>query len=117
MSTATAPTTRTAEPDLRERQMHERQMHGMQPVIPQTADETKPSLKTTEFYVYLAAVAGVLLASLLVGEGNGDRDFFRADQAWWLISLMTIGYLVSRGLSKAGSHYRRSEERGRGRSR
>lgn len=113
MSATTAPTrTPTMQaPETGRREMH---MQGMQPVIPVAGDETKPSLKTTEFYVYIAAVAGVLLASLLVGEGNGDRDFFRANDAWWMISLLTIGYLVSRGLSKAGSHYRHAEE-GRGR--
>lgn len=75
------------------------------------ADETKPALRTTEFYVYLASVAAVLLASLLVGEGDGDRDWFRSDRAWWYISLLTIGYLISRGLAKAGSGWRKPEER------
>jgi hypothetical protein len=78
-------------------------------------DETKPSVRSTEFYVYLAAVAAVLIASYLVGEGNGDVDVFRADRAWWFISLLTIGYLISRGLAKAGSAWRRSEEGGPGR--
>ena len=75
------------------------------------ADETKPAVRTTEFYVYLASVAAVLLASLLVGEGNGDRDWFRSDRAWWYVSLLTIGYLISRGLAKAGSGWRKSEIR------
>ncbi|HEX2772972.1 MAG TPA: hypothetical protein VHN18_11160 [Micromonosporaceae bacterium] len=74
-------------------------------------DETKPSLRTSEFYVYLASVAAVLLASWLVGEGDGDRDWFRADRAWLYISLLSIGYLISRGLAKAGSSWRRAEGR------
>jgi hypothetical protein len=66
-------------------------------------DETKGSLKTTEFWIYLAAVAGVLIASYAVGTNANHSDYFRADKAWGYIALLTIGYLVSRGLAKAGS--------------
>ena len=71
-------------------------------------DETKPSWKTTELFVYLAAVAGVLIASNMVGDGAADNgsDYFAADKAWWYITLLTIGYLVSRGLAKSGSRSR-----------
>ena len=31
------------------------------------------------------------------------RGHFAADKAWWFITLLTVGYLVSRGLAKAGS--------------
>jgi hypothetical protein len=68
--------------------------------------ETKASYKTSELFIYLASVAGVLLASLAVGTENGHDDYFRADRAWFLVVLLTIGYLVSRGLSKAGSRER-----------
>jgi len=68
-------------------------------------DETKPSWKTTELAVYLLAVIGVLIASNAVGDGAADNgaDYFAADKAWWYITLLTIGYLVSRGLAKSGS--------------
>jgi hypothetical protein len=72
--------------------------------VRRVATETKSSYKTTEFFTYLAAVVGVLLASLLVGTGDGHGDYFRADRAWFFITLLTIGYMVSRGLAKAGSH-------------
>ena len=65
--------------------------------------ETKAAVKTTEFVVYLVAVAGVLLASFLVGDADGRGDVFLADKAWFYVTLLTIGYLVSRGLAKAGS--------------
>jgi len=80
-----------------------------QPMGPQVqeirpaGDETKGSFKTTEFWIYLAAVAGVLIASYGVGVNANHSDYFRADKAWWYIALLTIGYLVSRGLAKAGS--------------
>jgi hypothetical protein len=67
--------------------------------------ETKPAWKTTEFYAYLAAVIGVAIASQLIDTSDGHGDYFRADRAWFYIILLTIGYLVSRGLAKAGSPY------------
>ena len=68
--------------------------------------ETKASYKTSEMFIYLASVAGVLLASWAVGAEDGHDDYFRADRAWFLVVLLTIGYLVSRGLSKSGSQER-----------
>ena len=69
--------------------------------------ETKSAFKTTEFVIYVVAVLGVLLASLLVKHTSGHYDYFRADKAWFYIVLLTIGYLASRGLAKSGSrdHY------------
>jgi hypothetical protein len=68
-------------------------------------EETKPSYKTTELIVYVLAVIGVLIASNAVGDGanNDGGDYFAADKAWWFITLLTIGYLISRGLAKSGS--------------
>ncbi len=68
--------------------------------------ETKSSFKTTEMNFYVLAVAGVLLASYLVKATSGHHDYFRADKAWFYIVLLTIGYLGSRGLAKAGSRDR-----------
>ncbi|MFG3713360.1 hypothetical protein [Micromonospora sp. NPDC047730] len=73
--------------------------------------ETKPSLRTTEFWVYIAAVIGVLAASQLVGKNSAGVDIFRAPNAWFMITLLTLGYLGSRGLAKAGSNWRSGEER------
>jgi hypothetical protein len=75
--------------------------------VPARGDEIKPSWKTTELYLYLAAVIGVLIVSQVVGGGaHNGGDYFTADKAWWYITLLTIGYLVSRGLAEAGSRTR-----------
>jgi hypothetical protein len=68
-------------------------------------EETKPSFKTTELAVYVLSVIGVLIASNAVGDGaaNNGSDYFAADKAWFYITLLTIGYMISRGLAKAGS--------------
>jgi hypothetical protein len=60
--------------------------------------ETKASFKTTEFFAYIAAVVGVLVASAMV-----DATDFGAQEAWFYVTLLTIGYMVARGLAKAGS--------------
>ena len=49
------------------------------------------------------AVVGVLIASFLVSTTDGHEDYIRADRAWFYVVLLTIGYMVSRGLAKAGS--------------
>ena len=65
--------------------------------------ETKDGYKTTEFIAFVAAVVGVLVASYLVQANDNHDDYFRADEAWFYVVLLTIGYMVSRGLAKSGS--------------
>ena len=60
--------------------------------------ETKAAFKTTEFIAYVAAVIGVLVAASIV-----DATDFGAQDAWFFVTLLTIGYMISRGLAKAGS--------------
>ena len=40
---------------------------------------------------------------------GAHADYFRADKAWFYIVLLSLGYMVSRGLAKSGSreHYDR----------
>ena len=68
-----------------------------------TSTETKASFKTTEFLAYVLAVVGVLVASQLVGSDTSSGDILRADRAWMLVTALTIGYMISRGLAKSGS--------------
>jgi hypothetical protein len=65
--------------------------------------EAKAAYRSTEFYIYLAAVAAVLIASQLIDTSHGHNDYFRGDKAWLYVVLLTVGYLISRGLAKAGS--------------
>ena len=60
--------------------------------------ETKSAYKTTELIVYALAVLGVLIASAIVTDAS-----FGADHAWRYVTYLTVGYLISRGLAKAGS--------------
>ena len=65
--------------------------------------ETKAALKTTEFYSYLVVLAGLLLAGLLTRAGDGHDDRLQADQVWLYATILTVGYMLSRGLAKSGS--------------
>jgi hypothetical protein len=69
--------------------------------------ETKASFKTTELIAYVAAVIGVLAASAVV-----DATDFGAQTAWFYVTLLTIGYMVSRGLAKSGSRDYYDDDRG-----
>ncbi len=74
--------------------------------------ETKQAFKTTEFWAMVAVVVGILIASALIGEGDGNTggdngddptDAFPAVRAWLYVAITASAYMVSRGLAKAGS--------------
>ena len=65
--------------------------------------ETMASFKATELIVYVLAVLGVLIASIIVDNGFG------ADPAWRYVTYLTVGYMISRVLAKAGSRYPRDD--------
>ncbi|MEU7570121.1 hypothetical protein [Micromonospora sp. NPDC049240] len=37
------------------------------------------------------------------GDNGAGGDYFRADRAWLYVTMLTIGYLVGRGLAKSVS--------------
>jgi hypothetical protein len=69
--------------------------------------ETKHSTKTTEFWAMVAIIVGILIASKVVGQGDGNGkanvDAFPAVRAWLYVAIVGVGYMISRGLAKAGS--------------
>jgi hypothetical protein len=67
--------------------------------------ETKSAFKTTEFIAYVVGVAGILIAGAITkASGYGaNHDPFRADRVWLYATVLTVGYMISRGIAKAGS--------------
>lgn len=68
--------------------------------------ETKASTKTTEFFIYLAAVAAIVITAYVVGDDSASgegNDPFGPSQAIRYITFLTIGYMIARGLAKSGS--------------
>ena len=64
--------------------------------------ETKQFFKTSEFWVYLVILLGILIAGLVIEREEGGPDIFAADKVWLYVTMLTIAYLVSRGIAKAG---------------
>jgi hypothetical protein len=68
---------------------------------PVRSTETKAAFKTTELIAYVVATVGVLIAALVVDEANAGG--LGAKQAWLYVTILTVGYMISRGLAKSGS--------------
>ena len=59
--------------------------------------ETRGAFKTTEMIAYVAVLAAILIAGA-IADGFGARSI------WLYATILTVGYMVSRGLAKSGSH-------------
>lgn len=68
--------------------------------------ETKAFYKTSEFIVFVVATIAVLIASFAVKATDGHGDYFQADKAWLYVVILSVGYMLSRGLAKSGSRHR-----------
>ena len=64
--------------------------------------ETKSAFKTTEMIAFVVAVFGVLIAAAIVDQS--DAGGLGAKQAWLYVTILTVGYMISRGLAKSGSN-------------
>jgi hypothetical protein len=62
-----------------------------------TYTETKNGFKTSEFYVMLVFVAGVLLSTY------ADQDSLARRDGWFFAALAVGAYILSRGLAKLGT--------------
>lgn len=70
--------------------------------------ETRRSFSTSEFWIFV-----ILSAVLLFFAYESGTDSFSRDDGWRYATWLGIGYLVSRGLAKAGAYesYIRSRNR------
>jgi hypothetical protein len=86
------------------------QRHGETEHTParRLATETKASFKTSEFFAYVVVLAGILIAAAMVDDADAD---FGARQAWLYVTILTVGYMISRGLAKAGIREPYDEDR------
>jgi len=62
------------------------------------SSETKASFKTSELVAYVVVAVMVLVAAAMT-----DVSDFGAQESWFYVTLLTIGYMISRGLAKSGS--------------
>jgi hypothetical protein len=66
--------------------------------------ETKPFYLTSEFVGSILAIAGIAITS-------ASSDAFGAWRAWILITAVTVGYLISRGIAKSGTRSNANDPR------
>ena len=66
--------------------------------------ETKPAFKTTELMVWAVSVIAVLIAAAVTENLDGH-------DAWKYVTWLSIGYMISRGLAKAGSYQKDNDRR------
>lgn len=57
--------------------------------------ETKSAWKTTELLTFVLAAAGIAIATW-------QSDELDATRGWTLLTALAIGYMVARGIAKAG---------------
>ena len=72
-----------------------------EPTRQRRSTETKAAFKTTEFVAYLAVLVAMVIAGAVVDQS--DAGGFGAKQVWLYATILTVGYMVSRGLAKSGS--------------
>jgi hypothetical protein len=66
--------------------------------------ETKASFKTSEFWLTIATIAGILIAAAVIKGGDtAGTDEFIAGQAWLYVAIVVLGYNIGRGAAKSGS--------------
>jgi hypothetical protein len=74
--------------------------------------ETKSFFKTSEFWAYVVIVIAILIAGNAIEGEEGGPDIFAADKVWLYITILTVGYMVGRGIAKSGSRDPYWSERG-----
>jgi hypothetical protein len=75
---------------------------GSRPRTPRReSTETKAAFKTTEMVAYVTVVVAVLIAALVLDKN--DAGGMGGRQAWLYVTILTVGYMISRGLAKSGS--------------
>lgn len=69
-------------------------------------DETKWAPLTTEFWAMIGIIGATLIAAAVA-------DNLDAPRAWLIVGIVATGYIVSRGLAKAGNAHRDADATGR----
>jgi hypothetical protein len=73
-------------------------------------DETKPAYKTTEFMAFIAILLGIFIAGALIKGSEDGTDEFMSPEVWLFATILTFGYMLSRGIAKSGSRHRYTDD-------
>ena len=72
--------------------------------------QVRSTFKTTEFWAYVVVSLAVLIAAAVTDTAS-DLQGFGARQAWFYVTLLTIGYMLSRAVTKLGGRDRDDHDR------
>jgi hypothetical protein len=64
--------------------------------------ETRPFYRTSEFWMWAGLALALLIAGNTIEGQEGGSDYFAADKVWLYLTVLTVGYFISRGLAKSG---------------
>lgn len=71
--------------------------------------ETKAAFTTTEFWVFVVVSVAILIAAAVTDNGD-DGQGFGAATAWSYVAFLAVGYVISRGIAKAGTKARTRDD-------
>ena len=62
----------------------------------QSSTETRPSIRTSEFIVFVVTSLLIILAAY-------TDEAFNVEHGWTLVAILGVGYMLSRGFAKSGT--------------
>jgi hypothetical protein len=70
----------------------------------QVSTGSQSAYVTVELILYLLATIGIFITAAVIDEGESGQGF-GASEAWFYVTLLTVGFLISRGLAKLGGRH------------
>ena len=70
----------------------------------QVSTGSQSAYVTIELILYLLATVGIFITAAVIDEGENGQGF-GASEAWFYVTLLTVGFLISRGLAKLGGRH------------
>ena len=70
----------------------------------QVSTGSQSAYVTIELILYLLATLGIFITAAVIDE-SGSGQGFGASEAWFYVTLLTVGFLISRGLAKLGGRH------------
>jgi len=70
----------------------------------QVSTGSQSAYLTVELILYALTTLGIFITAAVIDE-NASGQGFGASEAWFYVTLLTIGFFISRGLAKLGGRH------------
>ena len=60
---------------------------------------------------YIAILIGIFIAGAVIKGSEDGTDEFMSPEVWLFATILTFGYMLSRGIAKSGSRHRYDDDR------